>query len=453
MPVQLVLGPAGAPGTEVELAQDGGGVVRRSVLPGGIRVLTERMPGVRSATVGAWVAVGSRDERDGHYGSTHFLEHLLFKGTARRDAMAIAESFDVVGGEANATTGKEHTCYYARVLDADLPMAVDVILDMVTSATLEPADFEVERGVILEELAMTDDDPSEVVHEAFARAVFGEHALGRPIGGTPGTIRGVPRQAVWEHYRRTYVPAELVVTAAGAVDHDALCAQVLAAAGDGGWSLDPAAAPVPRRDEHPHGGGPLPGPATSLTIHRPIEQANVVLGTRGPIANDERRFTLRVLNAVLGGGMSSRLFQEIRERRGLAYSVYSFASGYAESGTFGLYAGCSPARLDEVVALLGVEWDRLATDGITGTELDRGIGQLSGALVLGLEESGSRMTRLGRTEIVHGLWQDVDDLLAAIRSVTAGDVQDLAVELASGPRSLVAVGPFTEGSAGVLASR
>ena len=442
MATELALGAAGTGGTEVSLEQDGV-LLRRSVLPGGIRVLSEQVPGVRSATVGAWVAVGSRDEADGHHGSTHFLEHLLFKGTRRRDALAIAEAFDAVGGEANASTGKEHTCYYARVLDADVPLAVDVIGDMVTSALLDPGEFETERGVILEELAMNDDDPTDVVHEQFARTVFGPHPLGRPIGGTPATIKAVPRDAVWEHYRRTYVPSELVVTAAGSVDHEDLCARVLEAVGAGDWSLESAAVPVARRAAA--AGADLGGrPGTAVTIHRPTEQANVVLGGRGPSANDDRRFVLRVLNAVLGGGMSSRLFQEVRERRGLAYSVYSFASGFAEAGLFGMYAGCAPGRVAEVVALLGAELDRLADGGITPAELDRAVGQLSGGLVLGLEETGSRMARLGRAEIVHGELMSVDELLAGIAGVTTAQVAELAGELASVERSLVVVGPFKQ---------
>ena len=442
MPVPLTIGPAGGSGTEVSLAQDGGAHVRRSVLPGGIRVLTETMPGVRSAAFGAWVGVGSRDEADGHHGSTHFLEHLLFKGTRSRDAMDIAEAFDAVGGEANANTGKEHTAYYARVLDQDLPLAVDVILDMVTSAVLDTDEFETERGVILEELAMNDDDPSDVVHEQFTAVVFGAHPLGRPIGGTPATIRAVPRDAVWEHYSTTYTASELVVTAAGSVDHDRLCAQVLDAVGAGGWSLEPTAVPRARRGAAAPPPGVLPEGGTAVTVHRQIEQANVVLGGLGPAANDERRFALRVLNAVLGGGMSSRLFQEIRERRGLAYSVYSFASGYAETGAFGLYAGCTPNRVEEVVGLLATELDRLAQDGISAAELQRGIGQLSGGLVLGLEDSGSRMSRLGRAEITHGELLSIGEMLERLDAVTAEEVRELAIELATAPRSLVVVGPF-----------
>ena len=207
MPLALPLGPVGGTGSELTAEQDGGVVIRRSVLPGGIRVLSEHMPGLRSATIGAWVGVGSRDESDGHHGSTHFLEHLLFKGTTRRSAMDIAEAFDAVGGEANAATGKEHTCSSARVRDIDVPMAVDVILDMVTSARIDAHELETERGVILEELAMNDDDPTDVVHEQFATAVLGAHPLGRPIGGTPATIRAVPRSAVMAHYAEHYAPA------------------------------------------------------------------------------------------------------------------------------------------------------------------------------------------------------------------------------------------------------
>ncbi len=437
MSLDLPLVAPGQPGAEA-VGRDGDGVVRRSVLPGGVRVLSERVPGLRSASVGAWVAVGSRDEASGHFGSTHFLEHLLFKGTARRSSMDIAEAFDAVGGEANAATGKEHTCYYAHVLGADLPMAMDVIADMVTSARLDPAELETERGVILEELAMNDDDPSDVAHEQFATAVFGAHPLGRPIGGTPATIRGVPREAVWEHYRQHYRPAGLVVTAAGAVDHDTLCAQVLAGLDEGGWSLEPSATPLGRR---PTAGG-VDTPGVELTVRRPTEQANVLVGGPAITATDERRFTMLVLNAVLGGGMSSRLFQEIRERRGLAYSTYSFASAHADAGLFGVYAGCTPAKVDEVTALLVEEWEKLAQAPMTPAELRRSVGQLSGSLVLGLEDAGSRMSRLGKAEIVAGELLGVEETLERIRSVTAVQVQELAAELAARPRSVVRVGPF-----------
>ena len=438
MPQLLPLVAPGRPGAELVVGQDGA-AVRRSVLPGGVRVLSEHMPGLRSATVGAWVGVGSRDETSGHFGSTHFLEHLLFKGTARRSAMDIAEAFDAVGGEANAATGKEHTCYYARVLDTDVPMAVDVIADMVTSARIDAGELETERGVILEELAMNDDDPSDVAHEQFATAVFGDTPLGRPIGGTPQAIRAVPRDAVWEHYREHYRPETLVVTAAGGVDHDALCAQVEAALAAGGWTLDASAVPTARRSTT----APAPSPAaTELTVRRSTEQANVIVGGPCLTATDPRRFVLSVLSAALGGGMSSRLFQEIREKRGLAYSTYSFATGHAETGLFGLYAGCTPAKVDEVTALLVAELERMADAPMPQAELTRSIGQLCGGLVLGMEDTGSRMSRLGKAELVHGELLDVDESLERVRAVTAQEVQDLAAELASAPRSVVRVGPF-----------
>ncbi len=445
MPLELPLVRPGLPGAEQSAGQDGDALVRRSVLPGGVRVLTEHMPGLRSATVGAWVGVGSRDEESGHHGSTHFLEHLLFKGTARRTAMDIAEAFDAVGGEANAATGKEHTCYYARVLDTDLPMAVDVIADMVTSARLDADELETERGVILEELAMNDDDPSDVVHEQFATAVLGDHPLGRPIGGTPETIREVPRDAVWEHYRWHYQPTTLVVSAAGGVDHDTLCAQVAEALVTGGWDLKGDVSPAGRREqvvELAAGEQGLPIVGVERAVRRHTEQANVIVGCTSLTATDDRRFTLSVLNAVLGGGMSSRLFQEVREKRGLAYSTYSFASGHTDTGVFGLYAGCTPAKVDEVVALMVAEWERLAQEPITAAELERSIGQLSGGLVLGMEDTGSRMSRLGKAELVHGQLLSIDESLERVRAVTVHDVQELAAELASRPRSVVRVGPF-----------
>jgi predicted Zn-dependent peptidase len=442
--IPLPLTPGGSREQTVA-GEVGGAVVRRAVLPGGVRVLTEAMPGLRSATIGAWVGVGSRDEARGRYGSTHFLEHLLFKGTRRRSAMDIATAFDAVGGEANAVTGKEYTCYYARVLDEDVAMASDVLLDMVTSARLDLEDVESERGVILEELAMNDDDPADVVHERFAELVLGAHPLGRPIGGTAQTIEAVGRDDIAEHYREHYDAPALVVTAAGGVDHDAVVATVAGQLSGSGWPLSASAAPRPRRDaDGAQASLDELGKGGLLVVRRPTEQANVLLGTVGLVANDDRRYVMSILNAVLGGGMSSRLFQEIRERRGLAYSVYSFASGYSDSGWFGLYAGCAPGKVDEVVTLLRAGLEELAEHGVGEEELARAKGQVGGGLVLGLEDSGSRMTRLGRAELVHGTFMSIDSTLAAVRAVTADEVRALAAELAARPRSLAVVGPFDE---------
>jgi predicted Zn-dependent peptidase len=420
---------------------DGGSEVRRSVLPGGVRVLTEAMPGQRSATIGFWVGVGSRDEAPGQHGSTHFLEHLLFKGTKRRTALEIASAFDEVGGESNAATAKESTCYFARVLDSDLPMAIDVIADMITGAVLDPQEMEQERDVILEEIAMDSDDPTDVAHEHFVSAVLGSHPLGRPIGGTPAAIRAVARDSVWDHYRRYYRPDELVVTAAGGLDHDVVCGLVVDALHSAGWKLETAAAPVQRR---PTDRAAITGTAGLHVVKRPVEQANIIMGCPSLVATDDRRFVMSVLNAVLGGGMSSRLFQEVREKRGLVYSTYSFASSYADAGYFGMYAGCMPSKVQQVIELLGAELDKLAADGISDEELRKAVGQLCGGIVLALEDTGSRMSRLGRAELVSGEYQDIDETLRLIKAVTAAEVQQLARELAAAPRTVTVVGPFEE---------
>jgi len=443
MPVDLTSleGPSGW--LERDAAGQAGARVRRTRLPGGVRVLTEQVPGMRSATLGAWVGVGSRDEADHQRGSTHFLEHLLFKGTRRRSAMDIAAALDEVGGDANAATGKESTSYYARVLDADLPVAVDVVCDMVTSAALRPQDVDSERGVILEELAAAEDDDDDVAHERFSELVHGDTPLGRPIGGTPADIEAATREAIEAHYRRHYVPEGLVVTAAGGLEHDAVCDLVSGALAEAGWPVEDGAAPLPRRAGT--AGEPVPSsrrPGGVLTVERDTEQAHVLLGGPGLTATDERRWVLGVLTAVLGGGMSSRLFQEVREKRGLAYSTYAFDAGYADDGLFGLYAGCTPARVPQVVELLAEQWALLARDGVGADELRRGRGQLSGSLVLGMEDSGARMSRLSRAELVHGRYLGVDDALARIAAVTADDVVALAQELLAAPRSLVVVGPF-----------
>ncbi|MGO2053083.1 MAG: M16 family metallopeptidase [Glutamicibacter sp.] len=423
---------------------EGGAEVRRSILPGGVRVLTEAMPGQRSTTVGFWVPVGSRDEEAGHYGSTHFLEHLLFKGTKKRTALEIAQSFDAVGGESNAATAKESTCYYARVLDSDLPMAMDVIADMVTSAVIDPLELEQERGVIIEELAMDADDATEVAHERFVAKVLGDHPLARPIGGTPAEIMEISREAVMEHYRAHYRPSEVIITAAGSLNHDELCSMVLASLTEAGWDLDPMAVPKPRRSSEPATIVSVPG---IEVINRPVEQASIIIGCPGISGQDDRRQVLAVLNAVLGGGMSSRLFQEIREKRGLAYSTYSFSAAYTDAGYFGMYAGCSPAKAGEVIGLLESELDRLAADGITDSELTQAKGQLAGGTVLALEDPGSRMSRLGRAEMVTGEFQDIDEALSRVNAVTTKDVQALAQELAAKERTITVVGPFESAQA------
>jgi predicted Zn-dependent peptidase len=434
--IPLPLGQA-----DLSFTASGDSLVRRTVLPSGVRILSEQVPGARSSTIGYWVAVGSRDELPDTFGSTHFLEHLLFKGTATRTALDIAVSFDAVGGEHNAVTAKEYTCYFAKVQDRDLPMAVDVLSDMVTSSLIDAVEFENERGVILEELAMADDDPADVASERFFEAVLGDHPLGRPIGGSPDTITAATRDRVMTHYRGNYRAQDLVITVAGAVDHDLLVARVQAALRSAGWHLADESMPVARRDgthQLIERGSPL------VVVQRPIEQANILLGVSGIPAADDRRSAMAVLNSILGGGMSSRLFQEIREKRGLAYSVYSFSPSYSDAGLFGLYAGCSPAKAAQVAELLVAEFGRLATGGVTAEEMARAVGQLSGASALALEDSDTRMSRLGRAEITLGEFSDLDESLRRLGLVTAGEVRQLAEELASRPLSIAAVGTLDE---------
>lgn len=426
---------------DLTFTASGGSSIRRTILPSGVRVLSEQMPGAQSASISFSVAVGSRDETNGHFGSTHFLEHLLFKGTTRRSALDIAVAFDSVGGSSNAATGKEHTSYYARVQDSALPLAVDVIGDMLTSSVIDPKEFENERTVILEELAMNDDDPTDVVHEAFAEAVLGSHELGRPIGGTEATINAVTREAVWEHYRANYRPQDLVVAAAGGVEHGSLIALVEKALLDAGWDLDASAAPVSRRNLAP---AQIERGTDLKVIKRPLQQANILLGCQGLIAEDSRRFAMGILNTVLGGGMSSRLFQEIREKRGLAYSVYSFNQGYSDGAYFGLYAGCSPSKAQEVTKLMLGELESIAANGITEHELELAKGNISGGMALKYESTQARMNRLLSAEIINGEFFDLDDSLHHINSVTLEQVQSLAADLIGRDRSLVAVGDVSE---------
>jgi predicted Zn-dependent peptidase len=383
------------------------------------------------------VGVGSRDEIARQHGCSHFLEHLLFKGTGERSALDISIALDAVGGEFNAFTGKEYTCFHARVLDEDLPLAVDVLGDMITSSLLLTEDVEAERDVILDEIAMHDDDPDDVVHNLFVEQAWGTGTpLGRSIAGTAGSIEALTRAQIQRFYRRHYRPANVVVAAAGNLEHGDLLRRVRKAFGRSGW-LDREEAPVaprqPTRRVRVHPG--------TIEAARPFEQVNLVLGMEGVHSNDDRRFALGVLNTALGGGTSSRLFQEVRERRGLAYSVFSFASHHADSGLVGVSVGCLPNKVDDVLGVVRTELSRVAADGITPEELVRGKGQLRGGLVLGLEDSGSRMSRIGKAELVHDELLTIDEVMERIERVTLDDVRAIAAEVFSRPEILAVVGP------------
>ncbi len=420
------------------LPVSGGGLIKRTVLPGGLRIVTEAMPGVRSASVGIWVGVGSRDESPSVAGTSHFLEHLLFKGTRHRSALDIAMAMDTIGGEFNAFTEKEHTCFYATVLDQQLPIAVDIIADVVLNATIAAGDVDVERTVVLEEIAMRDDDPSDLVHDEFSTALFGDAPLGRSILGSEQSINQLSRKQIHGYYSRRYRPSEMVVSVAGNIEHGEVVRLVRAAFT--GRLFDGDAGAQPRRDRRLHKAPVRP----VSVVADDTEQANIVLGAMGLSRFDERRFVLGVLITAIGGGMSSRLFQQIREQRGLAYSTYSFTSSYAGDGLFGLYAGCQPGKADEVVSIMTEVLRSVAVDGLSADEIERAKGQLRGGMVLGLEDSGSRMTRIGKAELTYGDVLGLDDLLALVEAVTVEQVNALAAELAAQPTCLTVVGPFGE---------
>jgi predicted Zn-dependent peptidase len=408
--------------------------IRRTVLPGGLRVVTERLPAVRSASVGLWVNVGSRDEGPTVAGAAHFLEHLLFKGTPRRTSVQIAQSVDAVGGELNAFTAKEHTCYYAHVLDDDLEMAVDLVADVVLNGVCAPHDVELERDVVLEEIAMRDDDPEDTLGDEFLSAMFGEHPVGRPVIGSVDSVSGMTRNQLRSFHVRRYIPERMVLAVAGNIDHD----HVVGLAREFfGPRLVRGRKPQPIRT----GNGRLAAPPALTLVSRDCEQTHMTLGVRVPGRHWADRWALSVLNTAVGGGLSSRLFQEIRENRGLAYSVYSAVDTFADSGAFSVYAGCLPERFGEVVGLTAEVLGTVARDGITEAECRIAKGSLRGGLLLGLEDSASRMNRLGRTELNYGRYRSLAGTLRNIERVTVEDVNAVAASVLSGRFGAAVLGP------------
>ena len=411
--------------------------VKRSVHSSGLRIVTEEVPSVRSAAVGIWVNVGSRDEAPATDGASHFLEHLLFKGTTSRTALEISSSIESVGGEMNSFTSKEYTCFYARVIDTDLPMAIDVVSDLITSSIVTALDVDAERKVVLEEIAMRDDDPSDLVHDLFSDTYYGDTAIGRPILGTIDSIKGMSRNTVFNYYKKKYLPQDLVVAVAGNIKHKRVVAMVEEALSCDNF-LDELGAPVLRPNT------PVKNSKQQSVglLYKKSEQAHMFYGMEGVARADDRRFAMGVLSAALGGGMSSRLFQEIREKRGLAYSVYAYAQQFAGSGVLGFYAGCNPTKAIEVVEIIRSVLSDVADNGMTHEEIERAKGAVRGSLVLSQEDSGSRMSRIGKNEIVYGQVMDFDDILKAISRVSATDIREIAGEFLVKTPTLALVGPF-----------
>ncbi|SEQ23205.1 Predicted Zn-dependent peptidase [Mycobacterium sp. 88mf] len=409
--------------------------VRRTDLPGGLRVVTEYIPSVRSASVGVWVGVGSRDEGRSVAGAAHFLEHLLFKATPTRSAVEIAQAVDAVGGELNAFTTREHTCYYAHVLDSDLELAVDLVADVVLRGRCATEDVEVERDVVLEEIAMRDDDPEDSLGDVFLSAMFGDHPVGRPVIGSVESIETMTRAQLHSFHVRRYTPERMIVAVAGNIDHDVVLSLVRQHFGP---RLEAGRTAVAPRK----GAGRVGGKPSLLVVDRDGEQTHVSLGVRTPGRHWEHRWALSVLNTALGGGLSSRLFQQIRESRGLAYSVYSTVDTFADSGALSVYAGCQPERFDEVVRVTTDVLEGVARDGITADECRIAKGSLRGGLVLGLEDSGSRMHRIGRSELNYGEHRTIDHTLSQIEAVTLEEVNAVAHQLLSRDYGAAVLGPY-----------
>ncbi|HET6794659.1 MAG TPA: pitrilysin family protein [Acidimicrobiales bacterium] len=407
-------------------------MIRTTTLDTGMRVVTESMSDVASVTTGFWVGTGSRDEREDMAGASHFLEHLLFKGTPTRTAADIAEAVDAVGGDMNAFTTREYTAFYVRVLSESQDLALDILSDVMWNPAFRVDEVEAERQVILEEILMRGDEPSDLVHDVLLEAAFPGHALGREVLGTEGSIEAMSVDDIRAFFAEHYRPANIVVAAAGAVDHDELVSGLTARfAGTSGGRAPERSAPGPDRV-------PL------RVVAKPTEQAHLVVAAPTPGRHHEDRYALAVLDHILGGGLSSRLFQEIREKRGLAYSVYSYRATFDEAGVMACYAGTAPSRAGEVLDRMLEEVERVVDGGVTDREVAVAKGHIRGETALSLEDSAARMSRIARSVLLHGEVLSVDEVTARVEAVTTDQVSEVAKAILSGPRMLSVVGPFTE---------
>jgi predicted Zn-dependent peptidase len=402
-----------------------------STLPNGLRVITESMPAIRSVAVGCWIDTGTRDENANEAGASHFLEHLLFKGSETLSAREVSERFDAMGAESNAFTSKDHTCFWARVLDADLEEGLDILAEMLERPAFRPREIDAERQVVIEEINASEDDPADVAFEEYTMALFRGHPLEAPVLGTRESVRGMTRDDLAGYWKRRYGAGSTVIALAGSVDHDRALRVVGERFGD--WDGQPV--------DHEYVS--LRVEPLVRVVDRKTEQAHLVVGGAGLQRSDERRWAFEILNQVLGGGMSSRLFTTIREERGLAYSVYSFRTSYADAGAWGVYAGTTPEQAGLVLDLVDQEIDRILAEGITRAELERACGALRGGLALAMEDANSRMTRLGRDELVGAPHLSVDERIERIEAVTLDDVAEVARAILTGPTVIGAVGPFT----------
>ena len=394
--------------------------IRKTVLPNGLLVLTESMPHLRSVSMGAWIGSGSRDEAPEVNGVSHFVEHMVFKGTTSRSAQQIAREVDTIGGNLDAFTGKEMVCFNIKVLDENVAPALDVLSDLVLHPTFTPEELARELGVILEEIKMDEDNPDYLVHEIFTQNLWKGDALGRPILGTEKTVSSFDQQIVFDFYNSRFTPRNMVFSAAGNLEHDAFVAQVERQFGS--LAAD-GAAPVVRPE------APVATPHITLKRKKSLEQVQLCLGVAAPPVNDPDRYGVYLLNTMLGGGMSSRLFQTIREDQGLAYSIYSEMNPFRDTGSLCVYAGTSVDKTEKVLRLTLEELRRLKEETVSEAELKRAKDQLKSNMVIGLESSGSRMSNLARQQMYFGRFFGVDEIIEEIEAVSSADVQKLAQQL------------------------
>ncbi len=424
---------------KTEILEDSkrGGVVTRTTLSSGLRIISESIPTVRSAAVGYWVSTGSRDEEILEAGAAHFLEHLLFKGTPNRSALEISSSIEAIGGDMNAFTTQEYTCFHAKVLDRDVDLVIETLSDMLTSSNVTQEDVDQERKVVLEEISMHEDEPNELAYDNWSQNLLGDQPIGRPIIGTRKSITDMTRSQVFDFYKKYYAPERTVISVAGNINHEKIVEKIIKTLKNTSWDKTGVAPLKPRSSEKLKSKG-----TGSLIVKKDTEQAHLVWGVPAVDRHDERRYTLAVLSAALGGGMSSRLFQEIREKRGLVYTVYSFAHHYTGIGVYGIYAGTTNEKVSEVIKIIKEELNDVAQNGLKKEELTRGKGALRGGLVLGLEETNSRMTRIAKGELLYGEYLSLDEAINKIDAVTEEDIKSLASEIFKQNGLLCVVGSF-----------
>ncbi|NIA08207.1 MAG: insulinase family protein [Nitrospiraceae bacterium] len=404
----------------------------KSILPNGVRVLSEYIPNVCSVSVGIWVTVGSRNERPKDLGISHFIEHMIFKGTEQRSALDIAKAFDQMGGFSNAFTSKETTCFYAKVLDSQLDRVLELLSDILLRSRFDKIEVERERQVILQEIGMLEDSPDEFIHEVFSKFYWSGNGLGRSVLGTVENVQAIGPQDLKDYVHKNYVGPNILIAAAGNLKHESFVAKVGRLFGE----ISPESSCLSHSMPVPHLGVQF--------VHRDLEQLHILMGYKGPSSPDPKRYHAILLNVILGGSMSSRLFQEIREKRGLAYSVYSFLSSFQDTGILGIYAGTSPSEASTVTELMQKELVKLADQSPGHAELEAARDHIKGGLFLSAENTESRMTRLTNNEITLGRSVSYDEMIRSLDAVTPDDIQQMARDCLENGAAMVCLGPIRD---------